>query len=1381
MWTAKRFFVGIHRHTLEPHAFRPWLGKRAYNPGTDLSDLRQIDKIQRVASQRIIDIGVKIGLLALWIINIIGARAADQPGAIPKPGSGSGATQILPTVTSQLVSPPPGEKSAGSREGITGSPDLLRSLPVTNGLIRWWPNVFDTREMMTGQDGIVMGIFTNAATGQPDPTEFDWQSGWVQLQPAITNEEFTVAFWIVTRPNWTVANAIVLGQESATNAWFFSSDNGGVDFSVVTERRDRADRAEHIRLSPQKWHHVGIAQRANGTCTVWVDGERTLDGTRIHAWPADGRWFTVGNSLRGKNPFGGCLRDLCVFNRLLDGEEMRKLHSNGLPSRPAANPPARIAAQLRPHATLSSSNVVAGLSRGWIHRSLTTEDGLPGNIVQTILEARSGHLWVGMEEGLSRYDGWRLRSFTPENTSAMRAIGRDVLSLAEDMDGTIWAGVYGGLLSIRGNQVKAFTNGLSERLIHSVMPAGDGSVWVFGFRLDGPRGSGVLRQYHPETGRSSAELTLPGHIREMVAVTNGLWISTTEPTQVLFWDKRSATASVMGRISGWPDPVRLAQHPLLAKASVRTWESEVGATNRWAELIVEPGGPAFRWHWNSVPPWERANEWWTSPHSGDWTGAGRSLNRQGEKVLEVFTDDAVSPANPKISCLHFSREDVVCYGSLEDGLHLLQEGSVRVLTTKEGLSGNEIRSVKTAKDGSLWVATGNGLSRLAEGRWTTLYRTAVNTLTTLTNGQTWFGASDGGPFALHPIGTNGQAETLVVDFNWADPISLRFAPDGALWVVSRRNLVRLDLDQYVRAPGMRLIPKPSRESPPYLRHITGTELPDKNLGGLIVDLDGSVWVGTQGAGLIHATPHSSGPSRIEIFTTQDGLPGDICAPVHRDDSGALWITSDGGITRRKAGKFQSIRQTDGLPNDLLLDMIEDDLGNFWFTGKKGIHRIARREVEAFLDGRVRQIRTLTLGIRDGLLTPECSSLFYPTMAKTVDGHIWVATRNGLATFDPQRVQFNSRPVSVMIERLTLNRMEFPLPESAAIEVPPSVNVENGSPAQLPIHLPPGSGRSVEIEFAAITLAGSGRVRFRHRLDGYDQDWSPVTDLRRAFYTNLRPGDYRFRVQAANSHGIWNETETVLPFFIRPYVWQTTTFYIVLAATIVAAVGGLHWRRVLALKRLDELKHQQALASERSRIAADMHDELGAALTQIAILGEVTKSQLSDSEKARVSLSRITQSARDVAASISDLVWSTNPRHETLDNFAAYLREHAARQFENTSIRAQLDFPATFPDVRLSATFRRNVLLVTKEAINNIVKHSGATVASVQLELEGSSLDLRIADNGRGFSKLSLTTRGNGLVNMRRRIVDDLGGTFDLSANAGSGTTIQIRVTPARTQ
>jgi signal transduction histidine kinase len=195
----------------------------------------------------------------------------------------------------------------------------------------------------------------------------------------------------------------------------------------------------------------------------------------------------------------------------------------------------------------------------------------------------------------------------------------------------------------------------------------------------------------------------------------------------------------------------------------------------------------------------------------------------------------------------------------------------------------------------------------------------------------------------------------------------------------------------------------------------------------------------------------------------------------------------------------------------------------------------------------------------------------------------------------------------------------------------------------------------------------------------------------------------------------------------------------------------------------------------------MHDELGAALTQIAILGEVTKSQLSDGEKARVSLSRITQSARDVAASISDLVWATNPRHETLDNLAAYLREHAARQFENTSIRAQLEFPASFLDIRLSATFRRNVLLVTKEAINNIVKHSGATVASVQLELEGSSLDLRIADNGRGFSQLSLTNRGNGLVNMRRRIVDDLGGTFDLSTKVGSGTTIQIRVTPAQTQ
>lgn len=301
-----------------------------------------------------------------------------------------------------------------------------------------------------------------------------------------------------------------------------------------------------------------------------------------------------------------------------------------------------------------------------------------------------------------------------------------------------------------------------------------------------------------------------------------------------------------------------------------------------------------------------------------------------------------------------------------------------------------------------------------------------------------------------------------------------------------------------------------------------------------------------------------------------------------------------------------------------------------------------------------------------------------------------------------------------------------------------------------------------------------RVKFRHRLDGYDSDWSPETDLRLAFFTNLRPGAYRFRVKAANAHGVWNEQETTLSFVILPFFWQTRAFHVGVAVAVVALAAGLHWRRLSGQRRLQDLRHQQALTSEKARIAADMHDELGAALTQIAILGEVAKSQAGNEGQTRSTLDRISQAARDVTARMSDLVWATNPRNDTLDNLVAYLREHAASQLESTAIQPRLKFPVSFPEGRVSATFRRNLLLALKESLNNIIKHAAASEVFVQLEIAGPSLLLRIRDNGRGFDPSKRNSAGNGLGNMEKR-VRDLGGEFSLASTPGQGTRIEVSV------
>jgi signal transduction histidine kinase len=204
-----------------------------------------------------------------------------------------------------------------------------------------------------------------------------------------------------------------------------------------------------------------------------------------------------------------------------------------------------------------------------------------------------------------------------------------------------------------------------------------------------------------------------------------------------------------------------------------------------------------------------------------------------------------------------------------------------------------------------------------------------------------------------------------------------------------------------------------------------------------------------------------------------------------------------------------------------------------------------------------------------------------------------------------------------------------------------------------------------------------------------------------------------------------------------------------------------------------LSHKEELTAEKTRIAADMHDELGATLTRIVTLGETAKGQMGNGPQTRVSLDRITEAARDVTARMSELIWVINPRHDTLDNLIVYLREHTAKQFEGSAIAAHLDFETMPSDCQISATFRRNVLLVVTEALHNIVKHAGATVMRLRIGIESFELMIWIEDNGRGFEVESRTGAGNGLGNMRRRIAD-LGGSFDIRSAPGQETRIQIR-------
>lgn len=1242
--------------------------------------------------------------------------------------------------------------------GWTQAQEQPGPLAVTAGLIRWWPNLFDARDEVTGQEGQVMGVLPAIEPGMTGETTFSAGTGWLLLRPALTNGVFTTSFWI--RPTGYTTERL-LAQHGASAVWGLQIVHDPTRLSFTRDALDLSDPGETVPMQHNVWQHIAIARRPDATSLVWLNGNRALNGSQPHAWPGDSHWLTVGALESGGHPFHGSMRDLCVYDRVLDDREVRSIYEAGLPQRPSKNSLARRNSTQRALSVDVSTNVVFPSPRRWNHRRFTTEDGLPGNGVHALLETRDGYLWVGTDSGLARFDGRGFRPFTRENTPALAAIGQNVTSLAEADDGTIWAGIFGGLLRIRGVEFTAFTINLPQRFILQVLPAGDGSVWVAGFNDFLPRGPCRIRRYDPVTMLSYAETVVPGHLRRWVAATNGIWLATEHPEYLLYWDGRSPAPKIVGKIGTRPLDLVLAEgHGLPKDSLVRAWTN---GANAWLEARLGEAGPAFSWHWN--PRGVHAGRWEGPAVTTDnWLGVSYELAReQGGNLEQVVLPEQVGGG--EIGCLSPADEGGVWFGTEEDGLHHVEERLIQVFTREDGLAGNNVRTITTAPDGSLWAATSDGLSHWLGGRWTPGPKGRMRSVAVDGKGEPWFGNAAEGP---HGVGRGSQpspqSTILFEGIDWQHPTSLHFDRSGSLWITCARGL------SWIRPQGL-------ARHPVWEHWTDDPSNPESSIGrfpvnagplsteplGLVEDREGVIWTGSLGAGLFQTTRTNQ---TLNAFTEKSGLPSNYCVPLYCDRSNVLWMSTLRGLTRHSNGRFETVGTDAGLPKDTLLDLIEDDFGHFWISGRRGIYRVSRTSIEDVFEGRSARIQSLNLGVKDGMLTPECSIGHYPSLAKTPDGRIWVATRNGLATLDPTRVRINTKPLVALVERVLANGREFKLPRSTG-----------ASPE--PLSLPPGSGRRLELHFTVVSLTDADRVRFRHRLDGNDADWSTESDQRLAFYTNLQPGPHRFRVKAANAHHVWSEQETMMDIVILPHYWQTTAFYWGLGLGIAALALLLHRGVLMAQQRLQEVNHQEALLTEKSRIAADMHDELGSALTQIVILGEVAKSHAHNPARTLSALHRMSQSAREVTAALSEIVWATNPRNDTLENLVGHLREHAAMRLHEGGIHASLNFPTKVPNGQVSAIFRRNLSLILRESLQNILKHAQTARVKVSLDIIESTLTLRIADEGIGFP-CGGPVDGNGLHNMRRR-AEELGGRFKVgSEQRVGGVVVEVAVPLPRT-
>jgi signal transduction histidine kinase/streptogramin lyase len=537
--------------------------------------------------------------------------------------------------------------------------------------------------------------------------------------------------------------------------------------------------------------------------------------------------------------------------------------------------------------------------------------------------------------------------------------------------------------------------------------------------------------------------------------------------------------------------------------------------------------------------------------------------------------------------------------------------------------------------------------------------------------------------------------------------------------------------------------------------IKGLAVPD--VRAIAQASDGAMWFGIYYGG---ASRLKDG--QLTNFTTRDGLSSDSVRCIHADPDGTVWLGTLHGLCRWRNGKFSIIDTADGLWNSCISDIEEDHHGNFWMSSSDGIFRVAREELNKFADGQQAFIQCIGYNRNDGLPSQECPGGFQPAGTRTPDGHLWFPTGGGLVSIDPNHIPQNKLVPPVYLEEVIV--------EGDVRPVPPRLTVLRAGPGK----------RRFEFRFTALSLTAPEKVRFSHKLEGLDQDWSKPDEHRTATYSLIPPGRYTFRVSACNQDGVWNPTGASMALVVKPFFWQTASFKVatVLTLALVLAWSGHRLERWKARLRFERVRQQHALECERVRIARDIHDDLGASLSQIVFFSERIDRGHDNPLEVEQWNRRIATAARSSIQSLDEIIWTISPKHDTIESLANYLTQFVQEYLTLAGVRCLLEVPILLPSMDINAEVRHNLLLATREAVQNIVAHAAASEVHLALQLLEDALKITIADNGRGFNPEQLNPNGNGLNNMRQRI-EKIGGRLEIISHFGGGTLVRFSVPRTR--
>ncbi|KAB2659730.1 MAG: hypothetical protein DVB31_15460, partial [Verrucomicrobia bacterium] len=690
---------------------------------------------------------------------------------------------------------------------------------------------------------------------------------------------------------------------------------------------------------------------------------------------------------------------------------------------------------------------------------------------------------------------------------------------------------------------------------------------------------------------------------------------------------------------------------------------------------------------------------------------------------------------------------------------------------RDGLPDDDVWSVHEGTDGTLWVGSSRGAARRRGERFESIREETwpgvawCRALWASRPGEVWFGFQGFG-IVRENQGTNqpplshAMLEDAGINCLYGDR-------SGRLWIGNGHGAFswtdgRMEPWPVVLPPG---------DGPPSVKVIHQ-------------DRRGKLWFGTARHGLVGWNNGTT--SR---FTRRDGLASDTVWAIHEDRDGVLWLggnqglsrfvppvhTGTGEATKASHAEVFAFGPRHGLPDETINQVLEDDAGFLWLATLRGILRVGRTELGSVARGKAGGAVVSMFGTADGMESSETNGESQPAGCKTRDGRIWFPTTRGVTVFDPATLpRAEQAPTAVIEEAMADDRVLL----RDGVRDPDRQPGRSGArgaaaPGTGQARIESGQARLVRFRFTAPTFVNAGRARFRHRLLGLDEAWRDAGEERAANFTNLKPGDYTFEVTACNAHGVWQESPDRFSFTLVPAFAQTVWFPVSIASASLGLVVGIAGWRLRWQRRSLRAEQAAAVADERSRIARDLHDELGTALTGVGLELEVLRRAAVAPQSDR--LAEAAARTRTLAERMREVVWAVNPRCDTIPSLALFLEQHAVPFLRSAGIACRLDYPEELPRIPLAAQLRHQLALGVRETLTNVVRHSHATEVWLRLRLAHEWLVVEVADNGRGFDTAKPGAgEEHGLSNLRARLAA-LGGRFECRSQPGRGTHVSFHV------